>query len=245
MSLPKIETPTYELKLPSNGKTVRFRPFLVKEQKVLLMGMEDEKEALNSIKAVISACFEGIDVDSLPSFDIEYMFLKLRSKSIGEISKLSYICKNKVEVKAFDGEGSKGTKECNNRIDFELNLEEVQIHKTDQSNIVKINESTGLILKYPTMKQVTTSNTDSEVEFMYDVILGAIESVYYGDEVYSMKDTPEVEAREFVESLPIPVLMQVQEFLKNTPKLRHTIHLKCPKCGAEKDQKLEGLLNFF
>lgn len=245
MTLPKIDTPVYEMKLPSSGKTVTFRPFLVKEQKVLLMAMEDENQALRGIMDVLKACFEGVDVDSLPSYDIEYMFLKLRSKSIGEVSKLSYICRNEVEVKVFDGEGVKGTKQCNHRIDFELNLDEVEIKRVEQDNVVKINETTGLILKHPSIKDVTQSKTSSETEFMYDVVLSAIESVYKGEEVYTIKDTPKQEAVEFVEALPISVLNKVQEYLQNVPKLSHTIHLKCPACGAEKDQKLEGLLNFF
>lgn len=240
MSLPVINTPKYELILPSSGEIVSFRPFLVKEKKILMIAQKgSESEQFQGIIDIIKACFEGVDVSSLPSFDVEYMFLKLRTKSIGEISKLSYNCQNVIDEE-------NGVK-CNNRIDFEINLDDIGIvGEPEKSKLLEVGDNVQLLLKYPCFSDIRKiMDAKTEDKQVISILKSSIESIISGDEVFSLKDQTEEEVINFLDSLPLSIIMDVQKFIENAPKLKKSVNIGCEKCGHKDDIEIEGLLNFF
>lgn len=240
MSLPVITTPKHELVLPSSGEIVSYRPFLVKEKKILMIAQKgSESEQFRAIIDIIKSCFEGIDVETLPSFDIEYMFLKLRAKSIGEISKLAYNCQNIIDEE-------NGVK-CNNRIDFEINLEEIEMSgEPEKSKLLDVGDNIKILLKYPCFSEIQKiMDAKSEDKQLISIMKSSVESVISGDEVFKLKDQTDEEISNFMDSLPLSIMTELQDFIESAPKLKKTIHIECTKCEHEEDVDIEGLLSFF
>jgi hypothetical protein len=238
MPLPKISTPTYELEIPSSKKTIKYRPFLVKEEKVLIIAMESEdaKQIANAVKNVISACIltKGIKVEELSTFDIEYLFLNIRGKSVGEDVEVLITCPddNLTQVPTL------------------INLDEIKVQVSDDhSRDIKLDDNLILRMKYPSMDEFIKSNftagTEIGVTETFDLIASCIEQVYSEEESWSAKDCTKKELLEFIEQLSSKQFKEIETFFDTMPKLSHTISVKNPKTGVESDVVLEGLTSFF
>ena len=243
MALPKLDVPIYELNLPLLKKKVKYRPFLVKEEKLLLMAMEseDEKEVVNTIKQIINnCCLDDIDVDNLPILDLEYFFLNLRAKSISEVSELQYKCNNKIK----DDSGEEKT--CNNVVKLDFNLLDVkpQIEK-NHTNKIELGPKMGVVMKYPNFKMVESIETGSEVETLLKIIVECVDYIYDEDNIYYKKDVTEKELQEFVESMSREQFSKIQTFFDTMPRLKKEVEFKCTKCGYNEKIMVEGLQNFF
>jgi len=238
MPLPKISTPTYELEIPSSKKTIKYRPFLVKEEKVLIIAMEseDSKQITNAVKNVISACIltKGIKVEELSTFDIEYLFLNIRGKSVGEDVEVLITCPddNLTQVPTL------------------INLDEIKVQVSDDhSRDIKLDDNLILRMKYPSMDEFIKSNftagTEIGVTETFDLIASCIEQVYSEEESWSAKDCTKKELLEFIEQLSSKQFKEIETFFDTMPKLSHTISVKNPKTGVESEVVLEGLTSFF
>ena len=236
MALPKIGYPTYELELPSNGKTVKYRPFLVKEEKVLLLALEgrDEKNITNAVKDLLKNCvISRIKIESLPSFDLEYLFLKIRAASIGEEISLNVTCldDNKTQVEA------------------KININEIEVFKPKGHNKkVLFDDKTGLIMKYPSMQQFIDREflqKDLKTEEVYDFIADSIDQIFTEEEVFDKTTTTKKEFRTFVDGLTTKQFEKIQKFYETCPKLSHKFKVKNPNTGVESDYTVEGLQSFF
>lgn len=229
MALPKLETPTYKLKLPSTGKTISYRPFLVKEEKLLLMTKEskDVKEMMNMITRLIETCLvDEIDVSSLTSYDVEYIFLMLRSKSVGEDVEISIKCES-----------------CQKPFPFTINLEKdihVEKPKKKIDNKIPLTDTVGVIVKEPTVSMLSKVDQNNPI----DVLIGCIDAIYDEKTVHKVEDYSKSEVREFVEALNMKEIQKVQEFFENTPKLICDVEFNC-SCGQKNNLKLQGLSDFF
>lgn len=247
--LPKIDVPIYELKLVSLKKPIRFRPFLVKEQKLLLMAQEafsaengESDSALNSVRQILNNCIlSEVDVDSLPLFDIEYLFLNLRARSMGEMVTLSYRCSN--EVKDEDGEA----KRCNNIVNYEMNLLDIKPKiLPEHSEKIEINDKMGILMSYPRLELLNSIDAEGgDEETVMKLIFSCIDAIYDEETIYYTKDTPKEELEEFVDSLPTNIIDKIKNFFDTTPKIQETLHFKCNKCEYEEDIVLEGINSFF
>tara|TARA_A100001388_G_scaffold187353_1_gene140750 strand:+ start:504 stop:1217 length:714 start_codon:yes stop_codon:yes gene_type:complete len=236
MALPKLTTPTYELEIPSTDEKISYRPFLVKEEKILLMAMESGKneDIVNAIKQIVSECtYNKLKLGNMPMFDIEYIFLNIRAKSIGEVSKLRVLCPDDKKTYA----------------DIEVNLEDVQVQVDDEhTNKIELTDSMGMIMTYPTidsfmetgLEKITASN-------MLDVIGTCILQIYEnkGEKIYDAKDQTKKELNEFIEQLSSQQFKQIQKFYDTMPKLKHTIKVKNPKTKKTSEITLQGLNDFF
>jgi len=236
MALPKLTTPTYELEVPSTDEKLKYRPFLVREEKILLVALESEegKDVLNAVKDIVSACtFDKVDLGKLPMFDVEYIFLNIRAKSIGEVSKLRLKCPDDEETFA----------------DIELDLSEVMVQVNEgHSPKIELTDEMGLIMKYPSIDSFSdTGITDITADNMLEVISSCIYQVYdkKGEEVFDAKDQTKKELTEFVESLNTTQFRAVQKFFDTMPKLKHTVELENPKTKVKSKIVLEGLNDFF
>tara|TARA_Y100000004_G_scaffold196986_1_gene269124 strand:+ start:693 stop:1412 length:720 start_codon:yes stop_codon:yes gene_type:complete len=238
MPLPKIATPTYELELPSIGKPIQYRPFLVKEEKVLVIALEseDSKQITTAIKSVIKNCVltRGIKVEALPTFDIEYLFLNIRGKSVGEDLDLNIICPD-------DGV---------TEVAVNINLDDIQVQKSDDhSNRIKLDDTLMMEMKYPSLEQFIKNNFDfSEKNAMdqsFDMIASCVDKIYSEDEVWSAADVTKKELNEFLESMNSSQFKDIEKFFETMPKLSHTIKVKNPKTKVESEVVLEGLASFF
>ncbi len=239
MPLPKISTPTYELVLPSTEQTVKYRPFLVKEEKVLLIALEGEntKEITNAIKAVIKSCVltKGIKVESLPTFDIEYLFLNIRGKSVGETIEVNLICPDDgiTEVKK------------------EIPIDDIQIQRTDgHSNQIKLDDNIMMEMKYPSLEQFIKNNFDfsdnaNQMDQSFELIGTCIDKIYTEEEVWSTADCTKKELTEFLESMNSSQFKEIENFFETMPKLSHSVKITNPKTKKESDVVLEGLASFF
>lgn len=243
MPLPKLDVPVYELNLISTGKPVRFRPFLVKEQKLFLMASEsdDAKEVIGIIRQVLKNCvLDEVDVDSLPTFDLEFLFMNLRARSVEEIVELKYKCNN--VVKNENGED----KRCSGTVDFTLNLLEVQPTKNpDHKNNIKITDKIGVSFKYPTFDMMQKYESMSENELMMNVLVDCIDYIYDDDNMYYAKDTSRKELEEFIDNLQQKDLDKFKDFFDTMPEIKKQVHFKCPKCSYEEDITIKGMQNFF
>ena len=238
MPLPKIATPTYELELPSTGKSIKYRPFLVKEEKVLVIALEseDNKQITNAIKAVLKACIQtrGNKVESLPTFDIEYLFLNIRGKSVGEELDVTLICPD-------DGE---------TEVSVQIDLDDIQIQKNDDhTNQVKLDNSLMMELRYPSLDQFIKSNFDfddkNQMDQSFALIASCIDKIYSEDEVWATADCTKKEMNDFLESMNSSQFKEIEKFFETMPKLKHEIKITNPKTGVESDVVLEGLASFF
>ena len=245
MALPKIDVPVYETKLISSGKTIKYRPFLVKEQKLFLMAAQaaDEKETIDVVKQVLNNCIiTDIDVDDLPTFDLEYLFMQLRARSVGEVVNLKYNCNNKVTDT--DGE----SKPCGGLVKFDMNLLEIEPTRSEEhSNKIVISDELGVVMKYPTLKMIgnTKALQDESIESIMDIIIKCIDYIYDADQMYYAKDSTQEELMEFVESMQQEDLTKIQKFFTTMPKMSKPLDFKCGKCGYEEKIVVEGIQNFF
>ena len=236
MALPKLNTPTYELEVPSTDEKIKYRPFLVKEEKILLMAMESGKneDIIQAVKDIVAACtFNKLDLGSSPMFDVEYIFLNIRAKSVGEVSKLKLLCPD--DKKTY--------------VDTEINLAEVQVQVgDDHTNKIELTDEMGMIMTYPTIdsfmktgiQTITASN-------MLDVIGACVLQIYEknGEKVYHAKDQTKKELTEFIEQLTTQQFKELQKFFDTMPKLKHEIKVKNPKTKKESKVTLQGLNDFF
>ena len=240
MALPKIDAPVYELELPLSKKQIRFRPFLVKEQKNLMMAMEaDDSETIErNIKQVLHNCTltENIDVESLPVTDVEYYFLQLRARSVGEIVENKYVCTNEV-----NGE------QCGNKMQASFNLLDIEVETNpDIKDIVKLTDTIAIKLKYPEFSIVEKlKKKDSAVEVAFEIIMDSIEYIFDGEQYYYANETPKEELMQFLESLNQDQFSKLEEFFNNLPKLNKKLEIKCSKCGFDHTIAMEGLESFF
>jgi hypothetical protein len=241
--LPKLDIPTYTVKLISSGKTIRYRPFLVKEQKLFLMASEadDAKETINTIRQVLKNCIlDEIDVDNLPTFDLEYLFMHLRARSVEEVVDLKYKCNNEVD----NEEGVKV--KCNGSVSFKLNILEVEpTINPEHTNKVQLTENLGICLKYPTFEMIQRYDTISEEEVMTKILVDCIDYIYDKDQIYYAKDSTKEELEEFVDNLQQKDLEKIKKFFDTMPEIKKDVHFKCPKCAYEEDITIKGLQSFF
>lgn len=239
MPLPKINTPTYELTLPSNGKKVKYRPFLVREEKILIMAMESEdmKQITDAIVQILSDCIitKDIKVESLAVFDIEYLFLNIRGKSVGETIDVNVTCPD-------DGK---------TQVEITIDIDSIKIQKTrGHKNIIKLDDDLSMKLKYPSLQQFIEDNFEvsemtSEVGQSLSMITSCIEMIYNQEESWESTDYTKKELEEFVEQLNTKQFKEIEKFFTTMPKLSHTIEVKNPNTKVESEVVLEGLASFF
>ena len=237
MPLPKIAAPTYELELPSTGETIKYRPFLVKEEKLLVIALESEetKQITNAIKAVIKNCIltRGVKVEHLPTFDIEYLFLNIRGKSVGEVVDVNIVCPD-------DGE---------TEVKVSINLDDIQvITNENHTKTVKLDDVYYMDMKYPSLDQFIRNNFEFEspdLDQSFDLIGSCIDKIYSEEEVFSTGDVSPQEVREFLEQLNSNQFKEIEKFFSTMPKLSHTIDVKNPKTKKKNKVTLEGLSSFF
>ena len=240
MPLPKIATPSYELELPSTGQTIKYRPFLVKEEKLLVIALESEdtKQITNAIKAVIRACIlsKGIKVEALPTFDIEFLFLNIRGKSVGEEIEVKLLCPddNKTEVTV------------------NINLDDIQVKKPDgHLNQIKLDDNLMMELKYPSLNEFIKSNFDpndttkNPMEQSFDLIGSCIDKIFTEDDVWVAADCTKKEINDFLDSMNSNQFKEIEKFFETMPKLTHTVKVLNPNTKVESDVVLEGLASFF
>lgn len=241
--LPKIDVPTYELKLISSGKTVRFRPFLVKEQKLLLMATQsdDPKDSLNVVKQISKNCIiDDVDVESLPVFDLEYIFLNLRARSVNEIVNLQYKCNNKVKDEA--GE----EKVCGSLEKFDINLLEVKATKDPKHNTkIMLSDKLGITMKYPTFEMVANLKSQNENDILMELLVNCIDHIFDDENIYYTKDVTKEELVDFIDNLQQKDLEKIQQFFETAPKIKKDLNFNCRKCGYKENIVVEGLQNFF
>ena len=238
MPLPKIATPSYELELPSTGKTITYRPFLVKEEKLLVIALEteDTKQITNAIKAVIKACVltKGIKVETLPTFDIEYLFLNIRGKSVGEDLDVNIICP--------DDETTE--------VGVKIYLDDIEVQRDENhTNQIKLDDNLMMEMKYPSLDQFIKSNFDftdkNQMDQSFQLIASCIDKVYREDEAWATADCTKKEVNEFLESMNSVQFKEIEAFFTTMPKLSHTIKVKNPNTKVESEVVLEGLASFF
>jgi hypothetical protein len=239
MPLPKIATPTYSLELPSTGKSINYRPFLVKEEKLLVIALESEdtKQITNAIKAVIKACVltRGIKVETLPTFDIEYLFLNIRGKSVGEELEVNIICPDDKETE----------------VSVTINLDDIQVEKSDEhAKRIALDDNLMMEMKYPSLNEFIKNNFDmqegkNQMDQSFDLIAQCIDKIYNEEEVWAASDCTKKEMSEFLESMNSQQFKKIEEFFTTMPKLSHTVKVINPNTKVENDVVLEGLASFF
>jgi hypothetical protein len=240
MALPKIDTPIYDLELPLSKKKIRFRPFLVKEQKNLLMAMEsgDRESIEQNVKQVLNNCTvtEGIDVEKLPVIDIEYYFLQLRARSVGEVVENKYRCDNVVDEKI-----------CGNIMETSLNLLDIQVSGVvEGKDVIELTNTISIKLKYPEFSVLKKlSNLTNVSDIAFEMIADSVEYIYDGEQFYYAKEVDSKEIVEFIESLNQQQFSKIEDFFANLPKIEKTIEMKCSRCGFEHKLDVEGLESFF
>lgn len=238
MSLPTVATPKYTTTVPSTGEKVTYRPFLVKEEKILLMAVEsgDGDTVFNAIKDIISSCFSGIDVEALTQFDLEALLITLRSKSVGEQIKLRLPCEK---------EGCEHIQDIHIHLDDDLSLENEEMITEKSNRIVQISDDMGIELSYPPLSIVSEIDTNgSKFDAVYKLAASCIKYVFEGDEVYKVSEVPEDEFVAFVDSLPHDVFQKIEKFIAKTPAMATTIGFMC-ECGHETKKTIRGIRNFF
>ena len=237
MPLPKISTPTYELVLPSSGRKIKYRPFLVKEEKILIIALEsqDQKQIANSIKSILSNCIltRGTKVDKLSTFDIEYLFLNVRGKSVGEQIEVMVTCPDDEKT----------------QVPMSINIDSIKVkksknHKTD----IKLDDQYTLKMRYPSLNEFIKSNFSVEemkVDDTFDLIASCIDQIYSEEESWTQEDCTKKEMVEFLEQLNSSQFKEIETFFETMPKLSHKVKVKNPNTGVESEIVLEGLQNFF
>jgi citrate lyase gamma subunit len=238
MPLPRIATPTYELELPSTEQTIKFRPFLVKEEKLLVIALESEdtKQITNAIKTVIKNCIEtkGIKVETLPTFDIEYLFLNIRAKSVGEEIDVNIICPDDEETS----------------VSVKINVDDIKVQTNeDHTNRIKLDDTLMMEMKYPSLEQFIKNNFDisnnSAIDQSFELVASCVNKIYNEDEVWAAADVTKKELMDFLDQMNTSQFKQIEKFFETMPKLSHTIKVKNPNTEVESEVVLEGLSSFF
>ena len=236
MALPKIETPTYELTLPSQDVKVKFRPFLVKEEKILLMALESQNndEIFQATKQIIESCtFNTLKTDELPTFDLEYIFLQIRAKSVGEVSKFKVLCPDDKKTYA----------------DVEVDLSKINVEVDDKhTNKIMVDEKRklGVVLKYPTMNVLKSGTMENAtIEQIFEVLGDCVDHIFEGDKIYPSKDSTPQEIKEFFESLSQDAFSKIKVFFDTMPRLRHELEITNPVTNVKSKVVLSGLNDFF
>tara|TARA_B100000287_G_scaffold416889_1_gene452085 strand:- start:491 stop:1210 length:720 start_codon:yes stop_codon:yes gene_type:complete len=238
MPLPKISTPTYELELPSTGKTIKYRPFLVREEKLLVLALESEdtKEITTAIKTVIKACIltRGIKVETLPTFDIEYLFLNIRGKSVGEEVEVNIACPD----------------EENTYVPVKINIDDIKVKKEKgHTSKIQVDDNIMMEMKYPSLEEFVKSNFDfsggNEMDQSFDLISTCINQIYTADETWVVADCTKKEIRDFLESMNSSQFKEIENFFTTMPKLSHELKVTNPNTKVESKVVLEGLASFF
>lgn len=237
MALPTLSTPTYELEVPSTKKKIKYRPFLVKEEKILLLAMEteDEKQMANAVKTILSNCIQTprFKVDSLALFDIEYIFLNIRGKSVGETVDLQITCPDDDQTV----------------VDVSINLDDIQVQKNgEHTNILKMNDDVSVVMKYPSMDLFIKNNMNdsgSEVDDVFEIASMCIDQIVDGEEVYEASNSSKQEITDFLEGMDTKQFLMVQKFFETMPKLSHTVKVTNPNTKVKSDVVIEGLASFF
>ena len=236
MALPKIETPTYELTLPSQDIKVKYRPFLVKEEKILLMALESQKsdEIFQATKQIVSSCtFDALKVEELPTFDLEYIFLQIRAKSVGETTKFKVLCPDDKKTYA----------------DVEVDLTKVNVEVDDNHTnklVVDEKRNLGVVLKYPTMNVLKSGTMENPTtEQIFDVLTECVDHIYEGDKIYPAKDSTSQEIKEFFEGLSQDSFVKIKNFFDTMPRLRYEVEVTNPVTNVKSKVVLSGLNDFF
>jgi len=238
MPLPKISTPTYELNLPSTGKKVQYRPFLVREEKLLVLALETEnpKDITTAMKTVIKNCIQtrGVKVETLPTFDIEYLFLNIRGKSVGEEIEVNIICPDD-EVTT---------------VPVTLLIDDIKVQKSkEHNNKIDLDNSLVMEMRYPSLDQFIKNNFDfsenNQMDQSFELISSCIDKIYNEEEVWSTADVTKKEVNDFLEQMNSRQFKQIEKFFETMPKLSHDIKVKNPNTGVESTVVLEGLASFF
>ena len=235
MPLPKINTPTYELELPSTGKKIKYRPFLVREEKILIMALESEdmKQITNAIVQILSDCIltKTVKIQELSTFDIEYLFLNVRAKSVGETVEVNITCPD-------DGE---------TMVQVEIDIDSIKVQKNkDHKNTIKLDDNLSMKLKYPSLEQFVENNFEtseevSDVNKSLSMITSCIDMIYDSEESWSASDCTKKELEEFVEQLNTKQFKEIETFFSTMPKLSHTVKVKNPNTKKQSEVVLEGL----
>ena len=237
MPLPKISTPLYELVLPSNGKKVKYRPFLVKEEKILIIALEsqDQKQIASAVKSILTGCIltKGIKVDKLSTFDIEYLFLNVRGKSVGEQIEVMVTCPD-------DGK---------TQVPMSINIDSIKVQKSDNHNAdIKLDDTYTLRMRYPSLNEFIKSNFNAEdikVDDTFDLIASCVDQVYSEEESWTQEDCTKKELTNFIEQLNSSQFKEIEKFFDTMPKLAHTVKVKNPNTNVESEIVIEGLQSFF
>jgi len=231
MALPKLNTPQHELELPSTGEKIKFRPFLVKEQKLLMMAQESDKEEeiSEAIMNIIDSCTTGIDARKLPIFDIEYVFLKLRTKSVGETAEIKVKCPD--DNKTF--------------VDVTIKLDEVAVHMTaDHTNVVQLTDNIKMIMKYPLMNDMKGVDFSDGITGTFSLISKCVHEIHDGDNIHNRIDMTDIELNDFIDTMDTQQFEKIMDFFNTMPKLRHAITVVNPKTKKKGEVMLEGLDSF-
>ena len=238
MPLPKIATPTYELELPSTGETIKYRPFLVKEEKLLVLALESEdtKQITNAIKAVLKSCIQskGVKVEALPTFDIEYLFLNIRGKSVGEEIEVNVICPDDEKT----------------QVPVSINIDDIEMQfSDDHTNKIKLDDNLMMEMKYPSLDEFIKNNFDfketNQMDQSFALIASCIDKIYNEEEVWATADCTKKEVNDFLELMNSSQFKEIETFFETMPKLSHTISVTNPKTKVKSDVLLEGLASFF
>ena len=234
MALPKLDTPTYTLDLPSTGEKIKYRPFLVKEQKILMMAeeSEDDKQMMDAIGKLVQSCtFDKIDVENAPLFDIEYIFLKLRSKSVGETVNLQITCPDDEKTV----------------VPVKVKLDDIEVQMTDNhTNKIYITDSITLYMGYPKLSDLKNYDSDDSVQIqqMFNILNQCVKEIHYGDDIYHKIDITDKDLSQFIEQMTTGQFEKVMEFFNGMPKLRHVIKVTNPNTKKKNEVVVEGLQSF-
>lgn len=245
--LPKIDLPIFDVTLPSNGKIIKCRPYLVKEEKLLLIAAEsgEDTDILNATKQIVQNCVldEGFDVENTPLFDIDFIFVNIRAKSVGEKIDISFQCNN--EVPSTDPDAP--MMYCRTEFNVPISLNNIEIIRDETvKNKISLSDNVGVVLKYPTFSVSRLfSPKDNEIDRSVKIIAACIVETYDREQVYSAKDVPFETMREFVENLTKEQYGRLKNWVDNIPKIRISVHANCPKCGFPHHYISENILSFF
>lgn len=233
MALPKLDTPTYQLELPSNQQVIKYRPFLVKEQKILMMAQDadNKKDTYDMLSDIVDGCtFNSVDIKTMPVFDFEYLFLKIRCKSVGESAEISVLCPDDNKT----------------RVPITVNLDEIDVQVEDNhNNVIAVNDSIKIIMRYPTINDIRGINEIDTTNNVMNLLKSCIHEVHDGDNIHSMIDVTRAEIDEFTDSLPTDVFEKISVFFDTMPQLTHVVEVDNPETGAKNEIVIQGMESFF
>ena len=232
MALPQLNVPKYELTVPSTGEKIKYRPYLVKEEKVLMIALEsqDETQLVNALKDMVAACTDGLNISKLSMFDLEYIFIKIRTKSVGETTTIRVPCES-----------------CETKVEVDVDLDTGLKVSEGRDKKIPLTGDTGLIMKFPSVDDFydITQSKDSEIDKVFRLITRSIDTIYSGDEVFDASTHSEKELVSFIESLNSGQFLIVKAFFDNMPQAAIDVEYKCQSCGHEHKMELKGMSNFF